>query len=145
MLKKLCASCFQLSVWCLYQIINLCHSFLEPFILPRDLFLADFYLLEKNEYNLVRVTSENWPQLAWRLLSGNFPSYDCFGGLRLPGRASVYPEYAFAEPTGGIVKSQELWQKQVKKLIEKIFEHFFPFPTPTLANLDGAFLLTVVI
>lgn len=33
--------------------------FPKTFILPKDLFLADFYLLEKNEYNLVKGRSEN--------------------------------------------------------------------------------------
>lgn len=54
MFKKLNASYFHLSIWCLYQITNLCHFFLEPFILPEVLFLSDFYLLRKSECSLVK-------------------------------------------------------------------------------------------
>lgn len=76
--------------------VFICRSFLEPFILPKDLFLADLYLLEKNEYSLVKGRSENLVPTCLRTFwSGYFPSYDCFGGLWLPRRASVYPKWCF--------------------------------------------------
>lgn len=106
--KSLSTSYFQLSVWCLYRITNLCHSFLEPFILPKDLFLTDFYLLKKNEYALVKRKSENLVPTCLKTLSGNFPSYDCFGGLWLPRRPQDIPTDAFFELASGIMKSPGL-------------------------------------
>lgn len=96
MFKKLSTSYFQLTVWCLYHITNLCHSFLEPFILPKDLFVADFYLLEKNEYALGKGKSENMVQTCLKtFLSGTFSSYDCLVGCGCPGRPQDIPNDAF--------------------------------------------------
>lgn len=90
---------------------NLCHSFLEPFILPRDLFLAGFYLLEKNEYSLVRGRSENLaPTCSKTFLSGNFLMTALVGCGCLGGPHCIPSDVSF-ELAGGVLKTPGVMTK----------------------------------
>lgn len=81
------AKCKVFSIKCLISLSN--YRFLSFF--PGTFHFAEgfvfgrFCLLEENEYSLVKGRFENLVPTCLKTLSGNFPFYDCFGGLWLPG------------------------------------------------------------
>lgn len=135
------AKCTFFSVECLMSLSNYksLSSFLEPFILPGVLFLADFYLLEK-ECNLVKWRSENLvPTCLKTFLSGNFFLMTALVGCCCLGGPPVSLMTLSLSLLVAQGKAQQVLQKQVNKLNEGIFELLFP-----PVNLNGAFLLTVL-
>lgn len=139
MFKKLSASSFQLSVWCLYQITNL-SFFPGTFHFAQRLVFGRFLSAWKGvQFGQVKIW-ELGPNLLEDFFKWQLFSYDCFGGLWLPRKASVYPLWHFLWARWWHSEKPSSYNRNK---LTRWMREFFKLP-PAPRNLNGAFLLTVL-
>lgn len=103
------AKCKLFSVECLMCLSNYKSLSLSPgtfHFAPKDLFLLDFYLLEKSDYDLVKGRSENLASTCLEtLLVATFLLMTALVGCGCLGGPQCVLDDGFFEPAGGRVKS----------------------------------------
>lgn len=131
MFKKLSASSFELSVWCLYQITNL-SFFPGTFHFAQRLVFGRFLSAWKGvHFGQVKI----W-ELGLNLLEDFFKwqlfFYDCFGGLWLPRRASVYPLWHFLWACWWHSEKPSSYSRnKLTRWVREFLKPFSSFPPPS--------------